>query len=113
MLLTALSSSGFDLQVLREHSSNVFPPDRINLLSSEGLIRALERHGFQLIEFSTPGMFDVDNVRRTLTEHPELECSSFVRYLVTNRDANALHDFQEFLQRHRLSSFVRLALRKA
>jgi hypothetical protein len=112
LLVTALSISGFDLQVLWEHSPNVYPPDRINVFSSEGLVHAVERHGFQLLEFSTPGMFDVDNVRRALTNDPKLNCTRFVRYLVMNRDADALHDFQEFLQRHRLSSFVRLALRK-
>lgn len=112
LLLTALSISGFDLQVLWEHSPNVYPPDRLNLLSSEGLVRAAERHRFQLLEFSTPGMFDVDIVKRGLASDPNLNCTRFVRYLMTNRDAGAIHDFQEFLQRHRLSSFVRLALRK-
>ncbi len=112
LMMTALSISGFDLQVLWEHSSNIYPPDRLNLFSSEGLVGAVQRHGFQLLEFSTPGMFDVENVRRALTNNPDLNCARFVRYLVMNRDADALHDFQEFLQRNRLSSFVRLALRK-
>jgi hypothetical protein len=111
LLLNATSISGFDLQILWDQSPNVFPPDRLNLLSSEGLIQTVERHDFQLLEFSTPGMFDVDIVRRVLANNPSLE-SRFVRRLVTSRDADMIHDFQEFLQRHRLSSFVRLALRK-
>jgi hypothetical protein len=112
LLLNAISISGFDLQTLWNQSPNIFPPDRLNLLSTEGLADAVERHGFQLLEFSTPGMFDVDVVRRKLADDPNLECSKFVRYLVMNRDSDTSHDFQEFLQRHRLSSFVRLALRK-
>jgi hypothetical protein len=112
LLLNATSISGFDLQVLWDQSTNIYPPDRINLISSEGLTCAAERHGFQVIEFSTPGMFDVDSVKHGLSNKTGNGETRFLRYLAAHRDADTLHDLQEFLQRHRLSSFVRLALRK-
>jgi len=103
--------SGFDLQVLWERSETIYPPDRMNLLSIEGLTALYERHGFEALEFSTPGMFDVEIVRRSIQNAPEHDWPRFIRYLVENRDEAALHSFQEYLQRYRLSSFGRIVLR--
>ena len=113
LLFSTLSISGFDLQVLWEHSTNIFPPDRINLLSVEGLTKLYERHGFEALEFSTPGVFDVEIVKRALQDNPKLPCPRFIRYLVMNRDEGALRELQEYLQYARLSSYARLALRKS
>lgn len=112
ILVSTTLSSGFDLQVLWERSESIYPPDRLNLLSVEGLTALFERHGFEALEFSTPGRFDVEIVQRALTEHPEGEWPRFIRYLITNRDKNALNALQDFLQAYRLSSFARLVLRK-
>ena len=113
LLFSTLSISGFDLQVLWEHSTNIFPPDRINLLSVEGLTKLYERHGFEALEFSTPGVFDVEIVIRALQDNPNLPCPRFIRYLVMNRDEGVLRGLQEYLQHARLSSFARLVLRKS
>ncbi|MBW2207191.1 MAG: hypothetical protein JRG79_09795 [Deltaproteobacteria bacterium] len=103
--------SGFDLQVLWDRSESIYPPDRMNLLSIEGLTALYERHGFEALEFSTPGMFDVEIVRRSIQGAPQDDWPRFIRYLVENRDEEALHSLQEYLQRYRLSSFGRIVLR--
>jgi hypothetical protein len=103
--------SGFDLQVLWDRSESIYPPDRMNLLSIEGLKALYERHGFEALEFSTPGMFDVEIVRRAVQDAPQEEWPRFIQYLVENRDEEALHSLQEYLQRYRLSSFGRIVLR--
>jgi len=113
LFLNTLSISGFDLQVLWEHSPNIYPPDRMNLLSVEGLEELFERHRFEILEFSTPGMFDVDITKRVLQKNVELPCPRFIRYLLTQRGEHALREFQEYLQQYRLSSYVRVALRKS
>ncbi len=103
--------SGFDLQVLWDRSESIYPPDRMNLLSIEGLTALYERHGFEALEFSTPGMFDVEIVRRAIQGAPREDWPRFIRYLVEKRGEEALDSFQEYLQRYRLSSFGRVVLR--
>ncbi|MCZ6775456.1 MAG: hypothetical protein O7D34_03235 [Ignavibacteria bacterium] len=113
LFLNTISISGFDLQILWEHSPTIYPPDRMNLLSVEGLEELFERHGFEILEFSTPGMFDVDIVKRVLQKDAELPCPRFIRYLLMKRGEQALREFQEYLQQYRLSSYTRVALRKS
>ena len=112
VLANATLVSGFDLQVLWERSESIYPPERLNLFSTEGLKTLYERHGFRALEFSTPGNFDVEIVRRAITDEPDGEWPRFIRYMVENRDETAQHEFQDFLQRHLLSSFGRIALTK-
>ena len=111
-LLTTLSISGFDLQVLWDKAKNIVPLDHINLLSIEGIASLIEKHGFEIIELSTPGQLDVEIVGHALEENPNIEVPRFVSYIITKRDKLVHQDFQEFLQRHRLSSHVRVAARK-
>jgi len=110
--LTTVSISGFDLQVLWDKSNSIFPPDRINVFSTEGLLTLFERHGFDCIELSTPGLLDVEIVANAYKENPSLVLPRFVKYLLEKRDINAYRSFQEFLQLNRLSSFTRAVLRK-
>ena len=113
VLATTTLITGFDLQVLWDRSESIYPPERLNLLSAEGLEALAGRHGFDILEFSTPGMFDVEIVQRAIREDPEGDWPRFIRYLVENRDEGALNALQEYLQRFRLSSFARAVLRKS
>ena len=113
LLATTTLSTGFDIQVLWDKADGVYPPERLNLLSVEGLTDVYERHGFEALEFSTPGMFDVEIVKRAIDAAPEQDWPGFVRYLVQNRGRQALDDLQEYLQQYRLSSFGRIVLRRA
>jgi len=110
--LTTISISGFDLQVLWERSNSIFPPDRINVPSLEGLVLLSERHGFDCLELSTPGLLDIEVVANAYKEDPSINLPRFVRYILDNRDPGTLQSFQEFLQLNRLSSFTRMVLRK-
>ena len=110
VLGNAVLASGFDIQNLWERAPSVYPPERLNLFSVEGLEALFERHDFRTMEFSTPGTFDVEIVRRYVQDHPELEWPRFMRYLVHHRDDNAMHQLQNYLQQHLLSSFGRFAV---
>lgn len=112
LFLTASTISGFDLQLLWNNSKSIFPPDRINLLSIEGLTTLFERNGFEIIELSTPGQLDVELVKNEINENKNIELPRFISYLLNNREENAHHSFQEFLQRNNLSSHARIAARK-
>jgi len=65
-----------------------------------------------LLELSTPGQLDVELVQHALQADPSISVPGFVRYLLHERDALAHADFQAFLQKHRLSSHVRVAAKK-
>lgn len=109
---TTRTISGFDLQILWDKTPYIFVPEHLNLLSIEGIQRLLERAGLELIELSTPGQLDVELVRHAVEQDPSIQLPRFVGYLLDNRDRLAHNDFQEFLQKHRLSSHVRVAAKK-
>lgn len=111
LLFTTLTISGFDLLVLGEHSKSISPPHHINFLSVEGIRSLLKRCGLSEISIETPGKLDLDIVKNTLTEMPNLEVSDFVKYLIYNRDLKAHEDFQKFLSANNLSSHVRIIAR--
>lgn len=110
--ITTISISGFDLQVLWGDSQTIFPVDRIKLLSSEGLKALCQRHGFEMLEYSTPGLLDLDIVKNAVKRNGQLSVSRFVKTLIRRDDDQLNKDFQEFLQINKLSSFVRVVLRK-
>jgi len=87
-------------------------PEYLNVLSIEGFTRLVARCGLELIEFSTPGHLDLQLVQHAARQDPSIRLPSFVQYLIDNRDTLAHEDFQAFLQKHRLSSHVRVAARK-
>lgn len=110
---TTTLGSGFDIQLLWDKADGVYPPERMNLLSSVGFAALCERYNFEVLEFSTPGMFDVETVRHAILAEPDNSWPRFLRYLVENGQDEALAALQEYLQRFRLSSFARFALRKS
>lgn len=112
LFFTTSTISGFDLQVLWNNSKTIFPPDKINLLSIEGIVKLLERCGFEIIELSTPGQLDVELVKNAMENNDKIQVPRFISYFLKNRDKNAHRSFQEFLQQFKLSSHVRVAARR-
>jgi SAM-dependent methyltransferase len=110
--LTTISISGFDLQVLWNNSKSIFPLDRINVLSNKGLNLLFKRHDFEILEYSTPGLLDLDIVKNAIEGDKKVSVPKFVRTLIEQGDEQLYKDFQEFLQINRLSSFARILLRK-
>ena len=110
--LTTRTISGFDLQVLWDKTPYIFVPEHLNLLSIDGISILISRAGFSLLELSTPGLLDVELVLQAIQADPTLNLPSFIAYLLNHRGASTHADFQTFLQRHRLSSHVRVAAKK-
>jgi len=111
VFVTALVSSGFDLAVLGLRNVYLYPPDRANCFSLQGLAALLTGAGFDLLEVSTPGVLDVEIVRAHLEEEPALPLSAFERQVV-QAEPDTQQAFQAFLQQRGLSSFARLVGRK-
>lgn len=110
--VTGILASGLEFQIFGLRAPNLLPPDRLNVFTVEGLQTLAARHGFEILEFSTPGNFDVrtvDEARKTLTE---VSVPPFIDYLLDRRsDADKLR-FQEFLQSALLSAYGRVVLKK-
>ena len=111
LFVTAPTISGFELQALWERARTIAPPEKINLLSIRGFM-ALFRDGWEIVELSTPGMFDVETVRRAIEAEPAAPWPRIVRALVADSDEQRRMELQEYLQRARLASFARLIVRK-
>lgn len=101
-------ASGFEIQSLWERSPSVFPPDKLNLPTVDGLLKMFSGPSWELQELSTPGIFDVEIVHRTISESPDSDWPRSLRTLVGEADAPARQLFTEYLQSRRLSSFARL-----
>jgi ribosomal protein S27E len=111
LFLTASNADGFDLQVLWDRAPTLTPPDKLNILSIDGLRRRISESTWELLELSTPGMFDVEQVRRVVEAEPSVEWPRFVLKQI-QAGPPAQRDFQEYLQRNRLASFARVVARR-
>lgn len=111
LFLTALVSSGFDMQILGFNNLYLYPPDRTNCFTLKGLEMFLEKNGFKLLEVSTPGVLDVEIVQAHLKRDPTIKLSNFEQHLISAGD-DSKKAFQAFLQKSGLSSFARLVGRK-
>lgn len=112
VFVTALVASGFDVTVLGLRNLYLYPPDRTNCFTVQGLSQLLERSGFTLVEVSTPGVLDVAIVKAHLQQDPLLDLPAFERQLIA-ADQDTHEAFQAFLQQQGLSSFARMVARRS
>lgn len=112
LFITTRTASGFDIQTLWEKAQYIYVPEHLNLLSIDGLEMLIRGAGFEVIELSTPGQLDVELTQAAAAADPSVQLPRFVDLLLNRRDGEARQDFQEFLQKHRLSSHVRIAAMK-
>lgn len=110
-LVTTLTISGFDLQVLGAESRSITPPQHLNFPSVASVAPMAARAGLEVVEVSTPGELDVDIVRNVYTERPAAVRDVFARTIALAPDATR-QAFQAFLREHRMSSHLQCVLRR-
>jgi len=110
---TAPVASGFEVQALWERSHTVLPPDKLNLPTVKGLKQIFTAPTWELLELSTPGMFDVAMVHQAILADPDAPWPRVVRALVERSDDAGRMALVEFLQAQRLTSFARLVARRS
>ena len=110
LIATCRSGSGFDILTLREHSDSVFPLDHILLPSPKGMEILLEEAGFEVLEITTPGLFDMKYIQKAKANIPVDQY--FARYMIDLDDDHILERMQGFLQRNNLSSHLRVVAKR-
>lgn len=109
LFLSARMGTGFDILTLKSHAQ-IYPYEYVFLPSRQALFNLLERGGFKLLDYSTPGQMDVGYVMSRY-EHIE-EDNYLIRSLLRDADATILGEFQRFLQKSCMSSYARIVARK-
>ncbi len=112
IFLTTLSISGFDLSLLRGKARNLLPPTHLTLLSYSGIQSMIDRSGFEIVEFSTPGRLDVALVLDAIERDESFELPPVINSILLNRGERTHEAFQDFLQQANMSSHVWIAARK-
>jgi hypothetical protein len=112
IFITVPVASGFEIQTLWEHSPTVMPPDKINLPTIEGLMYLFKKPAWDVLELSTPGMFDVEIIHREMKVNPKVNLSRPLKTLIQGLDNSGRIALVEFLQSQRLTSFARLTIKK-
>ena len=110
LVLTTLSGTGFDIQVLWQDAKAIFPPHHLNFLNPWSLGDLAARRGFDVIEVTTPGKLDVDIVSNNL---PLVADHRFVNTIYRHADSDARQELQKWLQSHRFSSHMMLVAQPA
>ena len=112
LFLTTNTISGFEYLILGENSTRLVPPDRLNLLSIEGLEDMLQKNGYEILDISTPGQLDIELVAKEYKQNPDMQMSSFMKYILKHRGESVRRSLQSFLQLNNLSSYLRAVARK-
>lgn len=102
--------SGFDILTLREKNKNIFPYEHVLMPSKEGIRIMLSESGFEVLEFTTPGTFDLNYVKANREGLAKEDY--FIRYFLETATPSAEADFQRFIQKSGLSSYAQVIARK-
>ena len=109
--LTTPNSKSFEVRELGSRSTTL-GFTHLNLFTPESLSFLATRVGFEVLEVTTPGILDVDLVKRGYNEKATLQRSPFIQYLVEEASQEQKDNFQQFLMENNLSSHMWIALRK-
>jgi len=113
VLVSGLGVDGYDIQVLWNESKSISPPHHINFMSVQGFELLFERAGFKDVDVITPGQLDVEIVNKALDSNPELAKQNRFATFLSNCNDQVQNEFQEFLQRNRMSSHVWIFAKRA
>ena len=66
LYFSTLNGKGFDIDLLRENSSAIYPPYHLNFFNPYSIKKILEISGFRDIRVETPGKLDLDIVLKNI-----------------------------------------------
>lgn len=109
LILTTPNIKGFDLAMLGELSQNIGGPNHLQLFHPESLRELLEKTGFQVVDWSTPGKLDADIVLTQIVREG-FDAGPFLGSML--KEVGPREAFQRFLVDSRLSSHMMMVARK-
>lgn len=102
LFLTTLSSTGLDIDILKEKSKAVQPPYHINFFNPFSIRFFLEKNNFKIINISTPGKLDID----ILENNKQYIENNFWKVFINKATFKEKKLMQKFLQKNLLSSHM-------
>jgi 2-polyprenyl-3-methyl-5-hydroxy-6-metoxy-1,4-benzoquinol methylase len=111
LFMSTLCVDGFDIQMLWEKSESISPPHHINFFSILGFKHLMKKAGLIEIEISTPGVLDVEIVKKFMDKNNAFEENPrFLNKILA--DENLANQFQKFLSENQLSSHAWIFAKK-
>ena len=111
LVLTTLTSDGWDISELWQYHKSICPPMHLNFLSITGLESLVRRCGFELVELTTPGQLDVDIVINSICENNKVKVSRFANRIAFSSEKTR-NEFQKLLRENMLSSHVQVIVKR-
>lgn len=108
------NGEGFDFKILKDKTENITPPEHLQYFNPTSIKIFLEDGGFQVVELLTPGILDVEIVRRQIKDNNfDLKSNNyFLDFLFTLGSKELLSSLQDFLTHNLLSSHMLVVARK-
>lgn len=101
------NGEGFDFKILKEKTKNITPPEHLNYFNPSSMKLLLKRAGFTPVMVETPGILDVDIIRKERETGFSLkETNEYLDYLYGLNDAAVLENLQAFIVKSGLSSHM-------
>ena len=104
--VTARLGSGIDIMTLWNNAF-ILPLQHVNLFSIEG-IKELFKPSFEILEISTPGSLDIQNI----ADFNASDIPRIFTYMLQHRGSSTLEEFQTFIQKNLLSSYLVMIARR-
>ena len=100
------NGEGFDFKILKEKTKNITPPEHINYFNPDSMAILLKRAGFLPVSIETPGILDVEIVKKEQEAgFPLADKNEYLSHLF-EQDEMVLKNFQHFISDNRLSSHM-------
>ncbi len=114
LMLSTPNGEGFDFKVLKDKTENITPPEHIQYFNPKSIKILLEKVGFEIIDISTPGILDVNIIKRQIKEKNfDIKRNNEFLDFIFSLDNEILDtSFQDFLQQNNLSSHMLVFAKK-
>ena len=114
LLLSCPNIEGFDMMVLGCALADNFGLEHINMFNPPSLTLLLERHGFGILELTTPGQLDAELVRKKILAGKfSVDDNPFLKRVLIDDWERVGESFQRFLSENGMSSHMVVMAQKA
>ncbi|MBU0630384.1 MAG: class I SAM-dependent methyltransferase [Candidatus Margulisbacteria bacterium] len=100
---TTPNRHGFDMMTLGQSYKNIHGPCHLNYFNVDTIDLLLKRCGFKVVKKMTPGILDIEVVRKQILAGVAPTVPPFIKYIACEADDQQRNNFQEYLRNNRLS----------